>query len=729
MDGNSTDSSCYPRIIWWLFPVISMWLYTAGLIATILYTVLARVGLSEGVQVNLLKLRNKVSYILSPMNSLLGKVLYTLIFLANVVYLSLAVYRTTQPVYQCVTLFSPTLVVELFVTIFLFLHFFLRLLAAESFLFHWLSILNIVDVLTIFQPLLSLIIGYDWLGLRTLRFLWLTETSKFIHLLPFKNSEDVSQVCKILSQFLGLWLAASGVIQLLESSGDLWNHDDSQHGITFWTSAYFTMVTLSTVGYGDVTMTTVCGRIFITFFIMTGLAVYAVALPTLVDVTLTSFRASRFRRKYTASRYGESILVCGHITAQSVESFLKELLHPDKHDKHTNVLFLHPTSPSSDLRQVLKTYYTRVQFLIGTPLSTKDLHKCQINEAKALIVLADRECLDPIEEDRANLLRAIAVKNTYRPLRVILQLLCHSSKDMLTSIPGWDPKQDVVLCLNELKFNILAQTCITPGFCALVSNLFFATTVHQMASRPGPQLSWKQLYISGACNEVYSTLLSQSFYGMKIGEVARICFEDLGLTLLAIDQDDYYTMNHVIQENATGYFIADTAQDVLKANFYCCSCHTRIIDHSYFDPCACSFDIPSSVPLHHLHSTPILTSPFTVVSLSPQIHLSSNPLFPPIPPTALRNHIVLCVFATKDSTTIGLSCFVTPLQTSSHSIVIITDPTYMAKEWSTMSSHSHIYCVPGSPLDWDCLKKARIAFSSVCVVLSVPAKYKDMRYV
>ena len=36
------------------------------------------------------------------------------------------------------------------------------------------------------------------------------------------------------------------------------------------------------------------------------------------------------------------VVVCGHITKESVDSFLREFLHPDRDDVNEHVVFLHP---------------------------------------------------------------------------------------------------------------------------------------------------------------------------------------------------------------------------------------------------------------------------------------------------------------------------------------------------------------------------------------------------
>jgi hypothetical protein len=55
----------------------------------------------------------------------------------------------------------------------------------------------------------------------------------------------------------------------------------NSHRISYPDCVYFLLVTMSTVGYGDIYCTTVLGRGFMVFFILGGLAMFASFVPGL----------------------------------------------------------------------------------------------------------------------------------------------------------------------------------------------------------------------------------------------------------------------------------------------------------------------------------------------------------------------------------------------------------------------------------------------------------------
>lgn len=60
------------------------------------------------------------------------------------------------------------------------------------------------------------------------------------------------------------------VVFQLENSGDPLEFENAQK-LSYWTCVYFLIVTMSTVGYGDVFCHTVLGRTFLVFFLLVGL--------------------------------------------------------------------------------------------------------------------------------------------------------------------------------------------------------------------------------------------------------------------------------------------------------------------------------------------------------------------------------------------------------------------------------------------------------------------------
>jgi len=74
------------------------------------------------------------------------------------------------------------------------------------------------------------------------------------------------QNCIVMFHSKSVWL----FLLQLENSGDPLDFQNPQQ-LSYWTCVYFLIVTMSTVGYGDVYCQTVLGRTFLVFFLLVGL--------------------------------------------------------------------------------------------------------------------------------------------------------------------------------------------------------------------------------------------------------------------------------------------------------------------------------------------------------------------------------------------------------------------------------------------------------------------------
>ena len=588
------------------------------------------------------------------------------------------------------------------------------------------SLYTLVDVFTLPHIFVSLALGVDWIGLRSLRFILLPQIINVIRFLPFVKSQDAVDVISLLIKFIALWLSCTGIIHLIEVQGDFWRDYENAEAEAFLTYAYFIMVTVSTVGYGDLSPSTAVGRAFMTFFIILGLAFFAAILPTIVDVASGVYAKRQFA-KFDTTRVPRHVIVCGHITAFSAEEFLKDFLHPDRGDTQTHVLFLHPERPDPDLKNIIRAYYTRAQYIVGSVLNGRDLQRAKIHTSRAVFIVCDKFSNTPLEEDNANLLRLVSVKNTTIEIPVIIQLLLSKSKKQVHNIEGWKLGHDIALCLNELKLGLLAQSCICPGISTLVANLFYSSDFPALTTFKGDN-AWKGQYIMGASNEIYSSHFSQHFERKSFHEAAKICYNQLGLILISLEKikGEFRTCyvnpapfskpDLVIEsgeDGMLGYFIGQDSDHVSIVASYCAHCHgdakanlsdkhlyiRRIVQHVTTKTCHC-LPVEGYIITNPLiqNQTELIKSgedgeisqhkermktlkkcrkmstesvdlaeQFDIYVTEPQrldeaIINEESTIVTDSPRPDIKDHIVLCIFSNDTSPLLGLHNFLLPLR-------------------------------------------------------------------
>ncbi|XP_046392571.1 calcium-activated potassium channel slowpoke isoform X28 [Ischnura elegans] len=614
------EDDCLKERKWWCFLLSSIFTFLAGLLIVLLWRAFAflccrkepefspndpkqkeqkaaRQGKQEFEGTFMTEAKDWAGELISGQTTtgrilIRGKVFVVLVFILSIA--SLIIYfidaSRNEEVERCQKWSNNiTQQIDLAFNIFFMVYFFIRFIAASDKLWFMLEMYSFVDYFTIPPSFVSIYLDRTWIGLRFLRALRLMTVPDILQYLNILKTSSSIRLAQLVSIFISVWLTAAGIIHLLENSGDPLDFKNPQQ-LSYWTCVYFLIVTMSTVGYGDVYCQTVLGRTFLVFFLLVGLAIFASCIPEIIDLIGT-------RPKYGGTLKNERgrrhIVVCGHITYESVSHFLKDFLHEDREDVDVEVVFLHRKPPDLELEGLFKRHFTTVEFFQGSIMNPIDLQRVKVHEADACLVLANKYCQDPDAEDAANIMRVISIKNYSDDIRVIIQLMQYHNKAYLLNIPSWDWKQgDDVICLAELKLGFIAQSCLAPGFSTMMANLF---AMRSFKTSPDTQ-AWQNDYLQGTGCEMYTETLSPSFTGMTFPQASELCFTKLKLLLLAIEikgedgSDSKISINPrgaKIQANTQGFFIAQSADEVKRAWFYCKACHDEIKDETLIKKCKC----------------------------------------------------------------------------------------------------------------------------------------------
>ncbi|CAH8860931.1 unnamed protein product [Trichobilharzia szidati] len=361
--------------------------------------------------------------------------------------------------------------------IFFLLHFIVRLIASSDALIFWIEWYSILDYLTVPPTLVGFFIKRTWIGFRFVRIFRLCNLPEVLNNLNVIKSASSLRMCQLCTLFISIWFAGAGCFHLFENTGNLFGSSvyNVSQPLAYTASLYFTIVTMSTVGYGDIVPQTYLGRAFISLFILFALATFASAIPEIVDMF---FNVSKYSGVYKKREGKSHIVVCGDITTDSVRTFLNDFLHEDRQISDVEVVFINRSKPDLQLENLLRLHFLRVKYFRGTVMDHADLQRVKMESADACLILASATTVDPHQTDAENIMRVIAVKNFASHVRVIVQLLQTENKAYLLNSPYWNwDSGDEIVCFSELKLGFLAQSCIAPGFSTLVTNLF---TMHSI---------------------------------------------------------------------------------------------------------------------------------------------------------------------------------------------------------------------------------------------------------
>nr|ADD16622.1 calcium-activated potassium channel variant E11p11-AB4 [Gallus gallus] len=696
--------------------------------------------------------------------TLTGRVLVVLVFALSIGALVIYFIDSSNPIESCQNFYKDfTLQIDMAFNVFFLLYFGLRFIAANDKLWFWLEVNSVVDFFTVPPVFVSVYLNRSWLGLRFLRALRLIQFSEilqFLNILKTSNSIKLVNLCSI---FISTWLTAAGFIHLVENSGDPWENFQNNQQLTYWECVYLLMVTMSTVGYGDVYAKTTLGRLFMVFFILGGLAMFARYVPEIAALILNR---KKYGGTFNSTRGRKHIVVCGHITLESVSNFLKDFLHKDRDDVNVEIVFLHNISPNLELEALFKRHFTQVEFYQGSVLNPHDLARVKIESADACLILANKYCADPDAEDASNIMRVISIKNYHPKIRIITQMLQYHNKAHLLNIPSWNWKEgDDAICLAELKLGFIAQSCLAPGLSTMLANLFSMRSFIKIEED-----TWQKYYLEGVANEMYTEYLSSAFVGLSFPAVCELVFAKLKLLMIAIEYKSEKREssilinpgNHVkIQEGTLGFFIASDAKEVKRAFFYCKACHDDITDPKRIKKCGCKRledeqpstlspkkkqrnggmrNSPNSSPKLMRHDPLLIPGNEQIDNMDANVKkYDSTGMFHWCPAkdiekviltrseaamTVLSGHVVVCIFGDVKSALIGLRNLVMPLRASNFHyhelkhIVFVGSLEYLRREWETLHNFPKVSILPGTPLSRADLRAVNINLCDMCVILS-----------
>lgn len=385
------------------------------------------------------------------------------------------------------------------------------------------------------------------------------------------------------SDFFSMVFSFGGVIYMLENLGNPAGWADGNENFTFFKAIWFVMVTVSTVGYGDVYPISILGQISGMCFIVGGVVFFGSRTSRIA--TLLNDAASGLGR-FSAGRHRKHIIVSGEVNEVSFVDFAVEFYNPEhQHSDKSKLAMCVLSKNIIDLELCNLEDFVRcqVQCLVGS--LPRDVDRVKVKDAAACFFLADDHAADlTVQTDREMLLRALKAKNRVKKLtrNNIPTYVGVLHPDSLLSAVGM-----TALCVSSLKTGLLAKSASCPGIIPLLANLLMSVdkkTKEDARVQAGGLLNDE--YVMGLDCEIYKVRMPYTFQGKKYGEVAALLFEhgmsqpksDLEtatMILIGIGYNDkkgggddsepaeriviFPRKDDTIKEESFGYFIASEA--------------------------------------------------------------------------------------------------------------------------------------------------------------------------
>lgn len=416
---------------------------------------------------------------------------------------------------------------------------------------------NFIDVFTVFPTLAFVFYGDEkqWLSLSFLRVYTAVDTFKDVETSGFRIPlSDFSREVVLLSlRSLSMVIMLSGTILTLEILGELPFLEDKfieteMGGLSFVQMVYWIFTTVSTVGYGDFSPTTILSRLFCCAAIVVGVVFFGSETGKLVEL---QNQMSSGRGAFTPYKRRKHVVIVGggvQKPGQILYSLLDELFTSEEEEHWPNVIFMSLREAhdrerndlglrhhcAAELPPHIQSY---LFFLHGSPMRLEDLGRAAVGQASAVFVIADATAKDWEKEDGQNFLRCLSIKKHYPQAPLRLMLLQEETRQW--AINSGIPK-DHCFSMQEMKALCMAHGTYCHGFITMISNLLVSDDVPN--SEMG-KLPWMQEYCNASNNTFYGMVLPANFAGMSWSQVVWQIFDQSGAIAFAAQIDGRVVLN------------------------------------------------------------------------------------------------------------------------------------------------------------------------------------------
>jgi len=302
---------------------------------------------------------------------------------------------------------------------------------------------------------------------------------------------------------------------------------------------YFIVVTLSTVGYGDIFPLTELGRLVIVLLILIALILIPMQTNELIKLMSTS--SVYARTSYKSNPEVPHIVICGHVSTDALKNFCYELFHPDHGTQDKNAVIIQNTLPAQEMKVFLHAgiYEVSLKYLQGNPIYEKILQRADILNSKACVIMTDKFNDDPHLVDHQNILLALSIKKYFlyhkKESQLYIQLIKPENKvhyqSGLQSLNKSNFITDQVIIIEEIKMNLLSKSCLIPGIITMISNLVMSSgwQVEELNSQ------WINEYSEGRGHEIYRTLLNHIYKNKTFSQLSCEIYRQYEAIVFALE--------------------------------------------------------------------------------------------------------------------------------------------------------------------------------------------------
>lgn len=272
-----------------------------------------------------------------------------------------------------------------------------------------------------------------------------------------------------------------------------------------FSSLWWALVTMTTVGYGDMVPETSAGKVIGVIVILSGVLIISVFTATVSSL----FVAAKIRegKGLQQIKYRDHLVICGfsHIARQLLDTLMTT------RDRDNLRTVLVADMPSAEADEIVANYQPlKLRFVRGDWTHETVLKRAGVNVAHAIVILPDESLADPHKMDEKTILATLTAKALNPKSRLLTYIKRNDNKVFLQRANA-----DEILVADDFYGFLLAANTMDTGV---------------------PQIIKEMLSIEGK-NQLASVSIPAEFIGKTVVELAQF-FSSNGSILIGLSREE-----------------------------------------------------------------------------------------------------------------------------------------------------------------------------------------------
>ena len=273
--------------------------------------------------------------------------------------------------------------------------------------------------------------------------------------------------------------------------------------VTFDIALYYMVITMATVGYGDIYAQTSLMRLVVSVLII--ISIISISQLEVNDfLKLNSQYISEFKER----KGNKHIILSGFFTKSSLHKFLTEFYHEDHKEKSANIkiVIIQDEFPNKEIQSILLNpkFDENLHYIKGDIFSEKTLSHAKVETANAIILKSDQTMNGDADKNDQYLILATKALSQITQAPIFVQF--NSTQSLLHDWADWD----LACSSQQIKMSIIIKNGFISGFSTMIMNLTSSISSN-IYSKGFGNTPWILEYMEGASQELYIVQPPENF--------------------------------------------------------------------------------------------------------------------------------------------------------------------------------------------------------------------------